>query len=222
MVFLALWRPPPAVRSRASTVSGERTRLRVVNRGVVRARRSGVGATLGVSLALGRLAFLGRALPCLSRRRPGRKSCEPPRRPAAVLGSREASGLGEQDPDGIVWDTQKYTWRVGGPNDIPCVHLRDVYRGEKPLTPIPSPFCTKSSCPVTIGDRTPLNLNRVFVSEDDRVLLKSMAFGYENSDREKRPIARSNAPSPGRIPAIVVALFLLFSTLSSAFGSLFD
>jgi hypothetical protein len=130
--------------------------------------------------------------------------------------------LGEQDPDGIVWDTQKYTWRVGGPNDIPCVHLRDVYRGEKPLTPIPSPFCTKSSCPVTIGDRTPLNLNRVFVSEDDRVLLKSMAFGYENSDREKRPIARSNAPSPGRIPAIVVALFLLFSTLSSAFGSLFD
>ena len=109
---------------------------------------------LGVSPSRsGASAFLGRALPCLSRRRPGRKSCEPPRRPAAVLGSREASGLGEQDPDGIVWDTQKYTWRVGGPNDIPCVHLRDVYRGEKPLTPIPSPFCTKSSCPVTIGDR---------------------------------------------------------------------
>ena len=83
--------------------------------------------------------------------------------------------------DDLEFDQEKYSWRVGGPNDIPCVHLRDVYRGEKPLEPRPSPFCTKSSCPVTIGDRTPLSLNRTFVSEDDRVLLKSMAFGCVES-----------------------------------------
>jgi len=39
-------------------------------------------------------------------------------------------------------------------------------------------YTSSSSCPVRgIGDRTPLNLNRVFVSEDDRVLLKAIAFG---------------------------------------------
>lgn len=75
-------------------------------------------------------------------------------------------------------DDDVYTWRVGGANDIPIRHLRDVYRGEAPLVAIPNPFCTSSSCPVRgIGDRTPLNLNRVFVSEDDRVLLKAIAFG---------------------------------------------
>lgn len=75
-------------------------------------------------------------------------------------------------------DDDAYTWRVGGANDIPIRHLRDVYRGEAPLVAIPNPFCTSSSCPVAgIGDRTPLNLNRMFVSEDDRVLLKAIAFG---------------------------------------------
>jgi 6-phosphofructokinase 1 len=88
--------------------------------------------------------------------------------------------------DDLEFDQEKYSWRVGGPNDIPCVHLRDVYRGEKPLEPRPSPFCTKSSCPVTIGDRTPLSLNRTFVSEDDRVLLKSMAFGCVESIEKRR------------------------------------
>ena len=135
VVFLALWRPPPAVRSRASTVMANAL-ASALSTAASFARADPSRRHLGVSPSRsGASAFLGRALPCLSRRRPGRKSCEPPRRPAAVLGSREASGLGEQDPDGIVWDTQKYTWRVGGPNDIPCVHLRDVPRG-KPLTPI--------------------------------------------------------------------------------------
>ena len=100
--------------------------------------------------------------------------------------------------DDLEVDQEKYSWRVGGPNDIPCVHLRDVYRGEKPLEPRPSPFCTKSSCPVSIGDRTPLSLNRTFVSEDDRVLLKSMAFGCVSSSTRRRerppPHARARPP----------------------------
>lgn len=100
--------------------------------------------------------------------------------------------------DDLEFDQEKYSWRVGGPNDIPCVHLRDVYRGEKPLEPRPSPFCTKSSCPVTIGDRTPLSLNRTFVSEDDRVLLKSMAFGCVES---KGSDAESDRPPPNTATA---------------------
>jgi hypothetical protein len=100
--------------------------------------------------------------------------------------------------DDLEFDQEKYSWRVGGPNDIPCVHLRDVYRGEKPLEPRPSPFCTKSSCPVSIGDRTPLALNRTFVSEDDRVLLKSMAFGCVES---KGSDAESDRPPPNTATA---------------------
>lgn len=116
----------------------------------------------------------------------------------AVLSDRQASGL---DSDDIPLET-KYSWQVGGSNDIPIVHLRDVYRGAEPLVPIPSPFCTKSSCPVPgmpVGDRTPLNLNRVFVSEDDRVLLKSMAFGCvptSPSRRPRDPPPRTRPPSP--------------------------
>lgn len=99
--------------------------------------------------------------------------------------------------DDLEFDQEKYSWRVGGPNDIPCVHLRDVYRGEKPLEPRPSPFCTKSSCPVTIGDRTPLSLNRTFVSEDDRVLLKSMAFGcVESPEATRKATGYHRAPRP--------------------------
>lgn len=97
-------------------------------------------------------------------------------KPSAVLADATKGTSSYDDLD--FSETEKYTWRVGGPNDIPCVHLRDVYKGVKPLEPRPSPFCTKSSCPVTIGARTPVSLNRTFVSEDDRVLLKSMAFGY--------------------------------------------
>ena len=85
-------------------------------------------------------------------------------------------------------DDEMYTWRVGGANDIPIRHLRDVYRGEEPLVAIPSPFCTSSSCPVRgVGDRTQLNLNRVFVSEDDRVLLRSIAFGCALHPATRRP-----------------------------------
>uniref|UniRef100_A0A7S0T0J5 Phosphofructokinase domain-containing protein n=1 Tax=Mantoniella antarctica TaxID=81844 RepID=A0A7S0T0J5_9CHLO len=87
--------------------------------------------------------------------------------------------------DGVAWDeSARYTWRVGGANDIPIVHLRDVYRGTEPLVARQSPFCTKSSCPIPglpTGARTPLNLNRTFVSELDRVLLKSMTFGSPDS-----------------------------------------
>ena len=90
---------------------------------------------------------------------------------------RPCAVLADATIDDLDFEQEKYSWRVGGPNDIPCVHLRDVYKGVEPLEPRPSPFCTKSSCPVTIGDRTPISLNRTFVSEDDRVLLKSMAFG---------------------------------------------
>jgi 6-phosphofructokinase 1 len=86
-------------------------------------------------------------------------------------------GVGNKmrDVDGY---EEMYTWRVGGPNDIKCTHLRDVYRGETPLESTPSPFCTKSSCPMpSVGPRTAVNLGKVFISDDDRVLLKSMAFG---------------------------------------------
>jgi len=100
-------------------------------------------------------------------------------KPSAVLADATNGTSSYDDLD--FSETEKYTWRVGGPNDIPCVHLRDVYKGVKPLEPRPSPFCTKSSCPVTIGARTPVSLNRTFVSEDDRVLLKSMAFGSPDS-----------------------------------------
>jgi len=77
----------------------------------------------------------------------------------------------EEDDDAF------YTWRVGGANDLKITHLRDVYRGEKPLKAIPSPFCTKSSCPLTVGPRTSLTYNRTFVSNNDRILLNSVAFG---------------------------------------------
>ena len=110
-------------------------------------------------------------------------------RPTRAVLADAASGTS----DDLEFDQKKYSWRVGGPNDIPCVHLRDVYRGEKPLEPRPSPFCTKSSCPVTIGDRTPMSLNRTFVSEDDRVLLKSMAFGCVSSPSRRRESPPSRA-----------------------------
>ena len=128
-------------------------------------------------------------------RRVGPSFASPARpRPTRAVLADAASGTF----DDLEFDQEKYSWRVGGPNDIPCVHLRDVYRGEKPLEPRPSPFCTKSSCPVSIGDRTPLSLNRTFVSEDDRVLLKSMAFGCVSSSARRRerppPHARARPP----------------------------
>jgi 6-phosphofructokinase 1 len=103
---------------------------------------------------------------------------------AVATDSSAASSPEDSSFEPKPWWEEKYTWRIGGPNDIPCVHLKDVYRGETPLEPQPSPFCTRSSCPVDLGGgapRTPVNLNRVFVSELDRVLLKSMAFGSPDS-----------------------------------------
>ena len=133
-------------------------------------------------------------------RRVGPSFASPARpRPTRAVLADAASGTF----DDLEFDQEKYSWRVGGPNDIPCVHLRDVYRGEEPLEPRPSPFCTKSSCPVTIGDRTPVSLNRTFVSEDDRVLLKSMAFGCVSSPsrRRERPPRRTRARLPVAEPS---------------------
>ena len=137
---------------------------------------------------------------CRATRRARPSFASPARfRPTRAVLADAASGTF----DDLEFDQEKYSWRVGGPNDIPCVHLRDVYRGEKPLEPRPSPFCTKSSCPVTIGDRTPVSLNRTFVSEDDRVLLKSMAFGCVSSPsrRRERPPRRTRARLPVAEPS---------------------
>lgn len=61
-------------------------------------------------------------------------------------------------------------------------HLRDFFPG---IETYPSPFCTKNTCEIRTnprsGPRNPLALNRVFISEDDRVLLKSIAFGHPTS-----------------------------------------
>jgi 6-phosphofructokinase 1 len=74
-------------------------------------------------------------------------------------------------------DDAFYTWRVGGANDLRITHLRDVYKGDAPLEPTPSPFCTKSACPLNVGPRTSLTFNSNFVSNSDRILLNSVAFG---------------------------------------------
>ena len=50
---------------------------------------------------------------------------------------------------------------------------------------VASPFCTFSACalPTTprVGPRTSLNLHHAFVSDDDRVLLKSISYGNATS-----------------------------------------
>ena len=50
---------------------------------------------------------------------------------------------------------------------------------------VASPFCTFSACalPTTprLGPRTSLNLHHAFVSDDDRVLLKSISYGNATS-----------------------------------------
>ena len=74
-------------------------------------------------------------------------------------------------------DDAYYTWRVGGANDLKITHLRDVYRGDAPPRARPSPFCTKSSCPLNVGPRTSLTFNSNFVSNSDRILLNSVAYG---------------------------------------------
>lgn len=66
--------------------------------------------------------------------------------------------------------------------NVPIPHLKDTFPD---IEMIPSPFCTKSACPLDenprFGPRTALNLNRVFISQDDRVLLNSIAFGDPQS-----------------------------------------
>lgn len=51
--------------------------------------------------------------------------------------------------------------------------------------PFPSPFCTHSACPLPgpsrVGARNSVNLHHAFVSDDDRVLLKSIAYGNPTS-----------------------------------------
>ena len=171
-------------------------RVRGLGVGARRARRAPPRAFLrGVRRR--RFAQPSREINFRATRRVGPSFASPARpRPTRAVLADAASGTF----DDLEFDQEKYSWRVGGPNDIPCVHLRDVYRGEKPLEPRPSPFCTKSSCPVSIGDRTPLSLNRTFVSEDDRVLLKSMAFGCVSSSARRRerppPHARARPPIP--------------------------
>lgn len=73
-------------------------------------------------------------------------------------------------------DDAFYSWRVGGANDLKITHLRDVYRGDIPLVAQPSPFCTTTACPLS-GPRTSIEFNSNFVSNSDRVLLNSVAFG---------------------------------------------
>ena len=74
-------------------------------------------------------------------------------------------------------DDAHYAWRVGGANDLKITHLRDVHRGDAPPRARPSPFCTKSSCPLNVGPRTSLTFNSNFVSNSDRILLNSVAYG---------------------------------------------
>ena len=109
------------------------------------------------------------------RREPRRAGA--PLRSAAIEGSSGLeSGANEDDDDDEEEEEEDYTWEVGGANDLRITHLRDVYRGDEPLTPLPSPFCTQSSCPLS-GPRTSLKYNSNFVSNRDRVLLNSVAFG---------------------------------------------
>ena len=110
------------------------------------------------------------------RREPRRAGA--PLRSAAIEGSSGLeSGANEGDDEEEEEDEEEdYTWEVGGANDLRITHLRDVYRGDEPLTPLPSPFCTQSSCPLS-GPRTSLKYNSNFVSNRDRVLLNSVAFG---------------------------------------------
>lgn len=97
----------------------------------------------------------------------------------ARVSSGETSRTAEtnEDEDDEEVDDAFYTWRVGGANDLKITHLRDVYKGNAPLEPSPSPFCTKSACPLNVGPRTSLTFNSNFVSNSDRILLNSVAFG---------------------------------------------
>jgi 6-phosphofructokinase 1 len=97
----------------------------------------------------------------------------------ARVSSGETSRTAEtnEDEEDEEVDDAFYTWRVGGANDLKITHLRDVYKGNAPLEPSPSPFCTKSACPLNVGPRTSLAFNSNFVSNSDRILLNSVAFG---------------------------------------------
>jgi len=97
----------------------------------------------------------------------------------ARVSSGETSRTAEtnEDEEDEEVDDAFYTWRVGGANDLKITHLRDVYKGNAPLEPSPSPFCTKSACPLNVGPRTSLTFNSNFVSNSDRILLNSVAFG---------------------------------------------
>jgi len=90
-----------------------------------------------------------------------------------AIGESAVDGADEDEAD---VDDAYYTWRVGGQNDLKITHLRDVYKGDEPLRARPSPFCTKSSCPLS-GPRTSIGFNSNFVSNSDRILLNSIAFG---------------------------------------------
>jgi 6-phosphofructokinase 1 len=47
---------------------------------------------------------------------------------------------------------------------------------------VPSPFCTFQACPAPVtGPRTSVNLHSAFVSDEDRVLLKSISYGDATS-----------------------------------------
>ena len=52
-------------------------------------------------------------------------------------------------------------------------------------TPVPSPFCTFSACALPTaprsGPRNLVNLQHAFVSDEDRVMLKSIAYGNPTS-----------------------------------------
>jgi len=105
----------------------------------------------------------------------------------ARVSSGETSRTAEtnEDEEDEEVDDAFYTWRVGGANDLKITHLRDVYKGNAPLEPSPSPFCTKSACPLNVGPRTSLTFNSNFVSNSDRILLNSVAFGSAISRSQK-------------------------------------
>jgi len=91
--------------------------------------------------------------------------------------------------------------------DVPRLQLRP---GQ---SPVPSPFCTFSACALPTAPRTGprnlVNLQHAFVSDDDRVMLKSIAYGNPtsagaedcNTESECNFVPQWCAASPKRAPS---------------------
>jgi hypothetical protein len=101
-------------------------------------------------------------------------------RHAAPAGTRPQASLAADEADLF---TPAGSRQSGIEIDVPRLAGRTA--GGAPRETVPSPFCTFSACALPAaprsGPRNSVNLCHAFVSDDDRVMLKSIAYGNPTS-----------------------------------------